>query len=413
MYDVIVIGARIAGASTALLLARTGLRVLCVDRAAFPSDTLSSHQMQVPGAAALHRWGLLDHVIAAQTPATRCVRLDYGHGVIEGKFPPIGGVDALYSPRRLILDKLLVDAARAAGAEVRERFVVEEITFEGGAVTGIRGREGSSTLTAEKARLVVGADGKHSILARAVAASKYYERGILSTAYYAYWAGLTMNSGETYSRHRRAVGVWPTNAGLTVTFIAAPIEESPAFKADPERQCMKTLDMAGDLGHRVRNATRVGVFRGTSDLPNFFRKPYGPGWALVGDAGHVMDPISGQGISQALCDAELLSKSISLAFAGGQSMETALSDYEQRRNRRALPTYRLTVKMASFCAMKREEVLFLRALSERPEEVDRFFGMLAGIVPYTEYESPRYLLKILGVRGIGRILAARIGLAFG
>jgi flavin-dependent dehydrogenase len=138
-YDVIVVGARVAGAATAMLLARQGARVLLIDRARFPSDTVSSHQVQVPGIARLNRWGLLGQLRAAGTPPTRRVRFDTGPVVLDGHFPACQGVDTLYSPRRTVLDALLVDAARAAGAEVRERFRAEELTWSGGRVTGIRG----------------------------------------------------------------------------------------------------------------------------------------------------------------------------------------------------------------------------------------------------------------------------------
>src|SRR5262245_12108733 len=120
MYDVIIVGARVAGSATGMLLARIGFKVLVVDRASFPSDTLSTHQVQLPGVACLRRWGLLDRVIAANTPATRQVTFDTGFVRLEGRFPEFQGVDALYSPRRTILDKIIVDAARDAGAEVRE-----------------------------------------------------------------------------------------------------------------------------------------------------------------------------------------------------------------------------------------------------------------------------------------------------
>src|SRR5262245_56747024 len=139
-YDVIVVGARVSGAAIALLLARHGLRVLAADRVSFPSDTISSHQLQVPGVALLHRWGLLDKLTAAGTPPARRVHFDGGGGVmIEGQFPAVEGVDALYSPRRTLLDSILVDAAREAGAEVRENFRVTQLTGSDGQVTGIRG----------------------------------------------------------------------------------------------------------------------------------------------------------------------------------------------------------------------------------------------------------------------------------
>ncbi len=169
----IVVGARVAGAATAMLLARAGMRVLAVDRATFPSDTLSTHQVQVPGVARLNRWGLLDRLSAAGTPPTGRVRFDAGHVVLEGRFPSYDGVDALYSPRRTLLDSILVDAARVAGVEVRERFSVEELLWVHGRVAGIRGHERGGAPTTEGARLVVGADGKRSRVATAVAAHRY------------------------------------------------------------------------------------------------------------------------------------------------------------------------------------------------------------------------------------------------
>src|SRR5215470_13864766 len=137
--DVVIVGTRPAGAATAMLLARVGLRVLAVDRAHFPSDTLSTHQVQLPGVACLRRWGLLDKVAASGCPPTRRIRFDTGDVVLTGSYPTFEGVDAVYSPRRTVLDAILVDAARAAGAEVVEGFDVDEILTEGGRVTGVRG----------------------------------------------------------------------------------------------------------------------------------------------------------------------------------------------------------------------------------------------------------------------------------
>jgi flavin-dependent dehydrogenase len=197
MYDVIVVGARVAGASTALLLARRGLKVLAVDRAEFPSDTLSTHQVQVPGVARLGRWGILDGVLAAGTPAAATVRFDPGPVVLRGRFPEFEGARAVYSPRRTLLDKLLVDAARGAGAEVRERFAFDSLVFDGDRVVGIRGRPRGGAAVTERARLVVGADGRHSAVAKAVGAGAYHVKPALSTAYYTYWSGVELGSGRT------------------------------------------------------------------------------------------------------------------------------------------------------------------------------------------------------------------------
>src|SRR5262249_5696904 len=148
-------------------------------------------------------------------------------------------------------------------------------------------------------QLVVGADGKRSIVAEAVRAEAYHVKPAQSMAFYTYWEGLQHQGGEIYGRDRRAIGAWPTNDGLVMTYVAWPAAEFDEFRADGEGNFLRTLDLAGDLGQRARNARRAAPIRGTTDLPNFFRKPYGPGWALVGDAGLVMDPITGQGIGHA------------------------------------------------------------------------------------------------------------------
>jgi 2-polyprenyl-6-methoxyphenol hydroxylase-like FAD-dependent oxidoreductase len=295
-YDVIVVGARVAGASTAMLLARQGARVLLIDRARFPSDTVSSHQVQVPGIARLNRWGLLGQLRAAGTPPTRRVRFDTGPVVLDGHFPACQGVDTLYSPRRTVLDALLVDAARAAGAEVRERFRAEELTWSGGRVTGIRGSGPGAAPVTETARLVVGADGKHSLVASAVAATRYHQRPVLSFACYSYWSGLPVAGGEIYQRPGRAVAVFPTNGGLVMVYMAAPLAEFGMFRSDIEGNYLAALDSCGDLGERARGGVRAERLRTTPDQPNAFRASHGPGWALVGDAGVVMDSISAQAL---------------------------------------------------------------------------------------------------------------------
>jgi 2-polyprenyl-6-methoxyphenol hydroxylase-like FAD-dependent oxidoreductase len=407
MYDVIVVGGRVAGSATAMLLARTGLRVLVVDRASFPSDTLSTHQVQLPGVARLRRWGLLEEVVASGAPPARHVRFDVGPVVLDGHFPTFEGVDAVYSPRRTVLDALLVEAARAAGAEVRESFIVEEVVVSGGSVTGIRGREKGGAPVAESARLTVGADGKHSLVARTVGAASHHERPPLSMGCYTYWEGVPLQGGDLYARPRRAVGAWPTNDGLTMTYVAWPVEEFPAFRADVEGNVLGTLDLAGDLGQRVRAGRRAERFRASPDLPNYFRRPYGPGWALVGDAGLVMDPITGQGIGDALRDAELLAGAVVAGLGGGQALEAAMAGYERARDRAALLMYEFTCELASFSPPGASQQAMFAALAGWQAETDRFLGVLTGAVPLADYLSPRNLLRVLGVRGMAGLALGR------
>ncbi len=404
VYDAIVIGTRAAGATAAMLLARRGLKVLAVDRAAFPSDTLSTHQVQLPGVARLERWGLLGRIAAAGTPATRRVRFDPGPVVLDGRYPEHEGVDALYSPRRTLLDAILVEGAREAGAEVRERFAVEEVELADGRVVGIRGR-GRSAIR-ERARIVIGADGKHSLLARAVGARSYHELPKLSCGYYTYWQGVPLDGGEIYARGRRLLGAWPTNDGLVLTYVAWPSAEFAAVRRDVEGSFLAALDPAGDLGERVRAGRRVERFYGTADLPNAFRQPFGPGWALVGDAGLVMDPITGQGIGDAFRDAELLADAVADGLQGRRPLERALGRYRRARDRAALPMYRFTAEIASFSPPAGQEALF-RALVGRQAEIDRFLGVLTGAVPVAEFFSPRSLIRLVGLRAFLRMAVGR------
>ncbi len=361
----------------------------------------------MPGVARLRRWGLLDRVVAAGTPATRHVRFDPGPVVLEGRFPPHEGADALYSPRRTILDAICVEAAREAGAEVRERYVVDDLLVEAGRVTGIRGHARAGAPGRERARLVVGADGRHSAVAAAVRAPAEHVRPPLSVATYTYWSGVPMRGGEIYARERRLIGAWPTNDGLVMTYVAAPVDEHRAVRADPEGHLLRALDAAGDLGERVRAGRRAERLVSTADLPNRVRMPHGPGWALVGDAGLVMDPVTGQGIADAFRDAELLAAAAAAGLDGGPPLDETLAGYRARRDAAALPMYQMTTDLASFAPPRPEQEQLFAALAGRPAEIDRFLGVLAGSVPIPDYFGPRNLLRLLGVRRMMRAARAR------
>jgi 2-polyprenyl-6-methoxyphenol hydroxylase-like FAD-dependent oxidoreductase len=411
-YDVVIVGARPAGAATALLLARAGLRVLAVDQARFPSDTLSTHQVQLPGVALLNRWGVLGKIAATGCPPARDVRFDAGRVVLRGRYRAWQGADAVYSPRRTVLDKILLDAAREAGAEVAEGLRADGLVRDGrGRVAGVTAapRGGAGRPAAVSARLVVGADGKHSMVARAVAAREYRRRPALSAGCYAYWSGLPVAGGEIYQRPRRAVGAWPTNDGQVVTFVAVPAAEFGSFRADLEANFTAALDLAGDLGERARDAARCGPVRATSDLPNVFRVPCGPGWALAGDAGLVMDPVTGQGIGLALRDADELARAVAAGF-GGQPLERTLAAYHKARDTRTRPMYEMTADIASLRPNPAGDVLFSALAADQARTGD-FLGVLTGTVDPRRFFSPANLVRVLGVRGM--LAAARAGKARG
>ncbi len=396
MYDAIVVGARCAGSPTAMLLARWGYRVLLLDKARFPSDTLSVHYVHQPGGASLKRWGLLDRVVASNCPPVRRQRLDFGGLVLEGSPPPIDGVADGFAPRRTVLDKLLVDAAAAAGAEVRERFTVDELVMDGDRVTGVRGHAAGGAAVTEAARLVVGADGLHSSVARAVEAPAYETRPVFTCAYYAYWDDFPVQGAELYVRPDRMLLAGPTNDGQTLAIIYWPVAAFHEIRTDIERHFLAALELVPNLAERARAGKRAERFRGTADLPNFYRRPHGPGWALVGDAGYHKDPITAQGITDAFRDAELLAAAIDDGFAGRRPLAEALAGYERARNAATMPIYELTSQFAALQPPPPEMQQLLGALRGNQEQIDRFIGTVVGTVPIPDFFAPENIGRIVG-----------------
>jgi 2-polyprenyl-6-methoxyphenol hydroxylase-like FAD-dependent oxidoreductase len=395
-YDVIVVGTRCAGAPTAMLLARNGYRVLAVDRATFPSDTVSTHLIHPPGVGALRRWGLLDAVIATGCPAIDTYAFDFGPFTLTGS-PGTDRTDVAYAPRRTVLDTILVGAASAAGAEVREGFAVEEIVFDGDRVAGIRGRGRSGATVTEEARVVVGADGLHSLVARAVDAERYREKAPLLAAYYSYWSGLPLEGRfEAYSRPHRAFAAWPTNDGLTLVIGGWPYSEFEANKGDIEGNFSKVIDLAPDFAHRLRGARREERFAGMA-VPGYFRKPFGSGWALVGDAGYNKDFITAQGIQDAFRDAELCAEALDDAHSGRRPFPEAMAAYQAARDRHVLPMYEFTADFASLEPPPPKLQQVLRAAHGNQDAMDGFARVNAGVTSPAEFFSED---------GVRRILAA-------
>lgn len=393
-YDAIVVGARCAGAPTAMLLARKGYRVLVVDRASFPSDTLSTHMIHAPGVAALSRWGLLDAVTATGCPPVETYSFDFGPFTITGNPRPRDGIATAYAPRRTVLDKILVDAANHAGAEVRERFTVDDVIVEDGTVVGIRGHgEGGETVF-ERARVVIGADGRNSHVAKVVRPEQYNDKPMLQWSYYTYWSGLPVDGFEIVIRPDRGWAASPTNDGLTLLVVGWPYAESKAYKADVEANYLKTLELAPEIADRVRAATREERFAGGA-VPNFFRKPFGPGWALVGDAGYNKDPITAQGISDAFRDAELCSTALDETFNGGRSFNDAMSAYQRTRDAEVLPIYEFTTQLATLEAPPVEMQRLLGAVHGSRDAMDSFVSVTAGTVSPVEFFDPEHIGRIM------------------
>jgi 2-polyprenyl-6-methoxyphenol hydroxylase-like FAD-dependent oxidoreductase len=393
-YDAIIVGARCAGSPTAMLLARKGYRVLLVDRATFPSDTLSTLVIHAPGIAALSRWGLLDRVTASRCPPIERYSFDFGPLTIAGTPRPVDGIATGYAPRRTILDKILVDAAAEAGAEVRERFNVDELLIEDGAVVGIRGHTAGGQPITERARVVVGADGRNSHIAKAVRSEQYHEKPRLQYGYYTFFRDLPVDGMETVIRPARAWAAIPTNDDLTLVVMGWPIAEVNAVKADVEAAFCTTLQLAPDFADRVRAATRVQPFLG-GGVVNYFRKPYGPGWVLVGDAGYNKDPVTAQGISDAFRDAELCATALDEAFTGRRSSDHAMAAYQRTRDEHVMPIYEFTTQLARLEPPPPEMAQLFAAMHGNPGAMDGFISVIAGTLSPLEFFAPGTIARIL------------------
>jgi flavin-dependent dehydrogenase len=396
MYDAIVVGARCAGSPVAMLLARRGYRTLLLDKAGFPSDILSTHFIQVAGAARLRRWGLLDRVAASGCPPIGRFTFDLGPFALAGAPPPAGDVACGYAPRRAVLDAILAEAAVAAGAELREHFTVRELLADGARVTGIRGQAAGGAMVTERARIVIGADGPRSLVARSVRAPAYNARPTLTCSYYSYWSGVPVAGAEMHARPGLQISIGETNDGLTLVGVNLPVARFREVRADIEGNFWRALDRAPGVAERVRAGGRRERFRGTGEAPFYFRRPHGPGWALVGDAGYHKDPITAQGITDAFRDAELLAEAIDDGLAGRRSLAEALDDYERRRNEAALPIYEFTHRLAALMPPAPELQQLFAALRHNQEATDRFFGVFAGTVPIPEFFAPENLARIVG-----------------
>lgn len=367
-YDAIVVGAGCAGASLALLLARRGRRVLVLDRARFPSDTASTHFLWPRTTAALARWGLLDALAATGCPPIETVNMQMGSVTMRGRPEPVDGTAVMYCPRRTVLDKLLVDAARDAGAEVREGTLVRDVVGDGTRIVGVRG-DGIE----EQASIVVGADGMNSGLAEAVGAAMSRSYPSLTCGFYAYWSSVPTDGVEFYLRAGRDILVFPTHDDLTCLWVGRSSDAWPAYRADIEGQYLAGLDPS--LLERVRRGRRETPFKGTRRLPNFYRDCAGRGWALVGDAAYHRDPLTGMGIGDAFLGAELLAAAIDRGLDG--NLDAALKSYQETLREQTAAMFEYTLMSA---ALKDPELQarLNRAIAADPDLMQRFMNVLGG-----------------------------------
>jgi flavin-dependent dehydrogenase len=346
-YDVVVVGARAAGATTAMLLAGAGLTVLVVDQGRYGADTLSTHALMRGGVLQLHRWGLLDRIIDAGTPPIRRTTFHYAHDDVSVVIKASRGIDALYAPRRTVLDPVLVDAAVAAGVDVRYGVTVTDVRRDrNDRVVGIQGHDENGRAIAVDAGVVIGADGLRSAIAQRVDAPFEHAGTTAGASVYGYWSGIETDGYEWAYNTGAAAGLIPTNDGLTCVFAAS----TPARIGRGGRQTLEDVvrQASPSLADRIAEAHAPAGVRSFAGRPSYLRRSWGPGWALVGDAGSWKDPISTHGLTDALRDAELLARAIVASAAGELTEAEALAGYQAERDRLTLPLLTATDAIARY-----------------------------------------------------------------
>ena len=373
-YDAVIAGARCGGAATAMLIARAGGKVLMLDRGVYGADTLSTHALMRGAVVQLHRWGVLPAIAAAGTPPIRSTAFDYEGLQITIPIEPKYGVDALYAPRRALLDRLLVNAASDAGVEIEYRCEVQEVVFDaqGRACGVVVLKDGRTERIA--ADLVIGADGRHSTIARRVGAATLREAHHSTGVLYTYWLGL---GGDAYYwgyRKDASVGLIPTNDQAACVFVAVPFARFRDELGGPApaayRRFIRNSFPALDL--QLHDAHPLEPVRGFAGQHGFIRQGTGPGWALVGDAGYFKDPLTAHGITDALRDAELLARAVV------RGTPDAFAEYETMRLELSSKLFEVTDQIASFAWTESEVQALHRALSA---EMTREVRTLVGLEP--------------------------------
>jgi flavin-dependent dehydrogenase len=343
--DVVVVGARAAGAATALLLARLGHDVVLLDRDTFPADTLSTHQLARTGVVQLQRWGLLQRVLDSGAPPIQQVTFTTPDETTTRRIKDKAGVDLLVAPRRYILDTIVAEAAAEAGADLRYGVTVTGVHLDDtGRATGVYGHDRAGAAVDIQARFVVGADGLRSRVARCIGAGVIEDRGDFGAAQYAYYSGIPWDGIELIASDRALSGVFPTHHGEACIWICSPsVDAHDARRRAVSREAAFTAHLhrtAPELAERLRDAERTSPVTGMLRMPNLLRQAHGPGWALVGDAGYHRDAVTGHGISDAYRDAELLALAL--------HNDADLADYQRQRDHALRDVFDLTCAMANY-----------------------------------------------------------------
>lgn len=380
-YDAVIVGARVAGAATAMLLARQGLRVLMLDRTRLPADTLSTHALMLGSAIQLSKWGLSDAVAATGAPAIDAIDMKVRDVSFTAPVKHIGGVERLHAPRRITLDAILANAAVTAGAELCDGATVTGVRRNAdGRVNGVVGTTRAGRTFGVNARWVIGADGMRSTIAQLVDASYQAYVEPTSSVVYSYWAGLESNHYSFAFGDDAGAGTIPTDGSLTCAFVSTPTNRMHDVRADLPTGFLRQMAAASpDLADLVASGERSGAFRGFRGLAGYMRQPVGAGWLLIGDAGYYRDPMSAHGITDAFRDAELAARAILTAWADPNREIDALRRFRAFRDGFAAPMFHATAKLATYGWTTDEALAILSTMGDEGEREARFLAALPAI----------------------------------
>ncbi|MFK4190025.1 NAD(P)/FAD-dependent oxidoreductase [Streptomyces sparsogenes] len=376
-YDVLIVGARCAGAPLGMLLSQRGYAVEMVDQMPAGSDTISTHWIRWPGVQQLRAWGLVPALEKTGCPPIASASLDFEGRVVAGR-PRAGRTEAVtYAPRRTELDALLVSEARAKGARLRERFAVTGLIVLDGRVAGVLGT-GPDGPVGLHARVVVGADGRNSTVARLVRSPVLEDRGVLARSLYGYWTGVAERGVRVVFRGRHGISLWPTNGDLTVVSLVFPPEEAPGpGRSALDEFYMSSLREVAEVGQALAGADLVSRPRSAA-VRNARRRAHGPGWVLAGDAGHHKDPVSAQGISDAFADAAVLADALDAGLSGSAGLDEALAGYAATRDAQRLAAFSYTCEQAELRPFTAEFLDDLARTAADERAVEAFVNAFVG-----------------------------------
>jgi menaquinone-9 beta-reductase len=397
-FDVVVIGSGVAGAPTAMLLARAGHKVLLMDRQIFPRDALSTHFIWPRGVSYLNRWGLAQ-TIMQRTPHFSvlemsvegiCLRGSVPIPQLEARFRQLHGditgvTNRYFGPRRNFLDTFLQDEAEKAGAVVRDGTSLVEPILEEGRVTGIRAIGSSGAQMSVKTKLVVGADGMHSTFAKQIGARVLQATPISTFAYWGYFSGIKRDELAFFRRGRLGAAIFPTSDGTHMALAYGPMASWEDFRQNAEGNFLKTWDFcAPEVAALIREGKREEPFKACSKMPAFRHQQFGPGWVLIGDAGSFKDQATAIGITHAFRDAELVSNFIHRALAGEMTMDNALAAYASLHDKDYVDYFNLVCQVAEMNIYTKPEVEFFYSIHRNQEQVDNVISQFGDTLPLSQ-----------------------------